>query len=542
MSATAAELFQTLPMASAGRVGVSVVGYDGAVRSRVGFDDGIEFRAGDGRPAYRVPAGRKAVERHMPDDSSFVVITFDANHQDRMEPFLRSLFTMLSDKEEVEFDMESMYSSSLALLEEVSIVGDMLPKLTAAETEQETAEMGLRALLVAASVERAIYLRMNHDVGQAEVLVQVVAQDGGLPVTEPYAEDELLFESDGDSVMWRAVRGQGGAILESVVDPDSLGPMGCPERLAQRQVIAVPIRYGSGDKAVTLGALLIMDKRANAYSSSTELGSQETKLASSVGAMLGSVLGTRKVAELGKELEMGQDMQQQILPTGAPEVAGYELAGLCTTSTHVGGDYYDFLSLPDGRTMIVIADVSGHNLPSGMMMVSARTTLRLLATRETHCRKIFDELASSLFSDLMKTERFITAAAVTIEEESHRLRIVNAGHNPTMIYRSETDEVEEIMADDTVLGFIPTPTHNVVKAELAPGDFILLYTDGVTESVNIDGEMFGEDRLKGVLKSSARGSATNILSAVFGAVEFHADKTSNDDDITAVVIKAKAPA
>ena len=99
---------------------------------------------------------------------------------------------------------------------------------------------------------------------------------------------------------------------------------------------------------------------------------------------------------------MGQDMQQQILPSGAPDVAGYDLAGLCTTSAHVGGDYYDFLALPDGRTMIVIADVSGHNLPSGMMMVSARTTLRLLASRETGCREIFDELASSLFSDLIK--------------------------------------------------------------------------------------------------------------------------------------------
>ncbi|MEE9125845.1 MAG: PP2C family protein-serine/threonine phosphatase, partial [Planctomycetota bacterium] len=399
---------------------------------------------------------------------------------------------------------------------------------------------GLRALMVAVSVERALYLRMNHDLGQAEVLVQVLAQDAGLPLVEPYTGDELVFESDGDSVMWRAVRGPGTGILESVVDPDSLGPIGCPERLAQRQVIAVPVRYGSGDKAVTMGALLIMDKRANAYSTSTELGSQETKLASSVGAMLGSVLGTRKVAEFGKELEMGQDMQQQILPSGAPDVVGYDLAGLCTTSAHVGGDYYDFLPLRDGRTMIMIADVSGHNLPSGMMMVSARTTLRLLALQETDCRKIFDELASSMFSDLIKTERFITAAAVTIEETSHRLQIVNAGHNPTMIYRAATDEVEELMADNTVLGFMPAPTHHMLEAELAPGDFVLLYTDGVTESMNIDGEMFGEERLKGVLRSSALGSATNILSAVFGAVEFHADKTSNEDDITAVVIKAKA--
>jgi len=539
LGATTAELFRQLPIASTGRLGLCVVGRNGLVRVRTGHDDGIEFRMEEGRPTYTVPSGRKALERRAQEEGGLVVVTFDADCANRLEPFLHVLFSMLADKEQVENDMESMFSSSLALLEEVSIVGEMLPKLTTAESEEETAEMGLRALLVAVSVERAIYVRVNKDAGQAQVVVQVVARHGDIPVAEPYTGDEFILESDGDSVMWRAVRGMGGAILESVVDPGCLGPDGCPERLARRQVIAVPVRYGSGGTAVTLGALLLMDKRSNAYSWSTELGSQETKLATSVGAMLGSVLGTRKVAELGKELQMGQDMQRQILPSAAPHVVGYDLAGLCTTSAHIGGDYYDFLRLPDGRTMVVIADVSGHNLPSGMLMVSARTTLRLLASRESDSGKIFDELARTLLSDLTKTERFITAAAVTLEERSKRLQIVSAGHNPTMIYRSATGETEQIMAHDTVLGFGAAPVHRVVESELHPGDFVLLYTDGVTEAMRVDGVMFGEERLEHVLRRAAQGSAAEILSAVFQAVDSYADKTKNDDDITAVVIKTK---
>jgi len=252
------------------------------------------------------------------------------------------------------------------------------------------------------------------------------------------------------------------------------------------------------------------------------------------------VLGTRKVTELGNEMRMAQTLQQQILPEGPPQIGGFDLAGRCTTSGAVGGDYFDFLELPDGRLMVVVADVSGHNLASGMIMVSARTTLRLLASSLGGPAPVFDALASSLFEDLTRTERFITAAAVAIGAGSSRIELVNAGHNPTMIYRAATGEIEEILGADTVLGFLSAPEHEVSVLDLLPGDVALLYTDGVTEAVDAKGEMFEEQRLRAVLADGAKGSADEILESVFRAVTDFADKSEKGDDVSAVVIKAVA--
>ena len=360
----------------------------------------------------------------------------------------------------------------------------------------------------------------------------------GVPRSTPYQGTAIV--ADGDGLVWRAARSTSGAILESVPGGAHLGEPASPESFARKQVIAVPVRYGTVDKAVTLGVLLMMDKRKNAYSNQTDLGSQETKLAFSVASMLGSVLGTRKVAELGNEMRMAQTLQQQILPESSPHVVGFDLAGRCTTSGAVGGDYFDFLQLPDGRMMVVVADVSGHNLASGMIMVSVRTTLRLLANSLSSPGPVFDALAASLFEDLNRTERFITAAAVAIEPGSRSVDLVNAGHNATMIYRAGTGAIEEVLGADTVLGFLPSPEHEVSTLDLCPGDVALLYTDGVTEATDANDEMFEEQRLRAVLRDAAPGSAAEILESVFRAVAEFADMAEQGDDVSAVVIKAIA--
>ena len=130
--------------------------------------------------------------------------------------------------------------------------------------------------------------------------------------------------------------------------------------------------------------------------------------------------------------------------------------------------------------------------------------------------------------------------AVVIGAGSSRIELVKAGHNPTMIYRAATGEIEEILGADTVLGFLSAPEHEVLVLDLLPGDVALLYTDGVTEAVDAKGEMFEEQRLRAVLADGAKGSADEILESVFRAVTDFADKAEKGDDVSAVVIKAVA--
>lgn len=530
------QLLEELPRVALGRVTLHVVTANGEIHRRAGGDDGTVVRNRAQGLVVEPGAGRSVFQQPL-SDGEVAILSFDSEEEEAVTSFLRCFFDLSEQKRVLEADMESIQPSSLALLEEVSMYNDTLPQLSAGSSADEVAEMGLQALVVAASLNRAVYLRYDQTADRCEVLVQVgVDETGRRAEREPFSGNPVALPDDG--IVWEAIRGSGAAILREVPEGERLGAFGSAESLAERELIAVPVSYGSEEKRVTLGVLLVMDKRANAYSNSESLGSQETKFATAVASMMGSVLGARKVAELGKELNLAQDIQREILPQAPAIVQGFDLAGRCSTSGAVGGDYFDFLPMRDGRTLVVVADVSGHNLASGMLMVGARATLRALTSKQDSPKVVFDDLADALYEDLTRTERFITIAAATLTEGGSRVEIVNAGHNDTMIYRAEKGEIERISSDAPILGFMPGARHGQHNTNLLPGDVMLLYTDGVVEATNSDGEMLGDARLGEMLADVASGSAEQILQAVFEAVESFADAAMPGDDVTAVVVKA----
>ena len=527
-------LLESLPAFLSGDVGVYVFAADGSLIESFGvvadvarFDD-----LGDCQSAVV----RKAL------DGSRVVVTMatvqpdSAGQPDSKVSFVAALVDSIIEREQLECDLESMSASSLSLLEEVAMVGDVMVELSTGEDDAQVVARGLASIVVAASVEQAVYLRHNPARDMFEVVVQVSIDDEHRrAVITPYTADSLVPASEG--VVGRAVRSMGSPLLESVPPSGRLGAEGSPENLAQHEVLAVPVTYGPQGQEKLIGVVMLFDKRATSYSTVTEFGSHETKMASALASMLGAVLGARMSAELGKEIKMATTIQQQILPDRPAKVAGFDLAGRCDTSGAVGGDYFDFLPMADDRTLAVVADVSGHNLASGMVMVSARATLRLLASKGADPVEIFDDLAAAMFTDLSQTERFITAAGCTIAPEQPEIEIVNAGHNDTMVFRHGSGVVERLPSEDTILGFLPGVNYERQTIGLEPGDVVVLYTDGITEAVNAYGEMFEEERLVSVLQRSCSGSAQEILDAIYGAVESFADEASGGDDITAVVVK-----
>lgn len=528
-------LFAALPAALDGLC-VRVVDGDGAVIGLAGTPDATRIEGhGSGVTAW-APRGRKAFARALGSGAT-MVFSFATERAARYEPLLGALGDVLMEKHHVEQDVESMNLSALAMLEEISMLVDTMPKLAAGTSEQKVAELALVELVVAAGVERALYVRRQHD--QCEILVQVCMDRGGRQATVvPYKGPAIVSEDDG--LLWRALRSDRADLFAEVPAGGRLGAPGSPESLARRQIVVVPVRYGDGGQVQTLGALVVMDKRDQSYAHRTVLGTPETKLATQIALMLGSMLGARKRTELDEELKTAKQIQRQILPDRPPAAPGIEFAGRVKNSGAVGGDYFDFVRMSDDRTLVVVADVSGHNLASGMIMVSARATLRALAMRHAAVGRVFDDLAKSLFDDLTRTERFITAVGAMVAPRERAVELVNAGHNDSLVFRAATGAVERIPSEDTVLGFLPAPKHDVRRETLQEGDVLLLYTDGATEATAPDGRMFGEEGLERVLIASAAGSAQQILDAVLGAVDQFADKSAESDDITAVVIKATA--
>ncbi|MGE3173639.1 MAG: PP2C family protein-serine/threonine phosphatase [Planctomycetota bacterium] len=491
-------------------------------------------------PQVLLAARQRAVHQTLPGGEELVA-TFAEGAHPALEPFLRVMLQTLARCEQLEQDMDSMNHSSLQLLEQVAMLGETLPKLSAAGSEAEIARTGLLACVTATGVERAIYLQTHPKSGLAEVLVHVEVDGHGRTVVRPYPLEDIVPLQDG--LIAEVLADGESAVLRSYDDGAARPEPMAPESLARRDVLGVPVTSDDGDRRQVLGVILLCDKLEGGYAAQrARLGSEERQVAVSFASMLGAVIGARKTAEFGKELSMAQAIQAQILPERPAAVTGFDLAGDYRTSGDVGGDYFDYVQLADGRTLAVIADVSGHNLASGMMMVSARATLRTLAAVRSDPAQLFEDLAQTMFQDLMRTERFITAAGVALSADSHSVQVVNAGHNDLMLYRAAFGTVSRLRADSTVFGFLPNATYESVAFELQPGDCLLLYTDGVTEAVDAGDEMFGEERLCQVLARAAVGTARQVIDAVLAAVQDFRKPGERGDDITVVAIKVPADA
>lgn len=460
----------------------------------------------------------------------------DPTHQ-----LVRSLLATIAERERLESDMESMNGSAMRLLEQVSMMGEALPRLSAGGDDTEIAALGLRACHRAAGVERVIYVAGDLDKEFGEVVVHDAGPTKRCE-TDPSLELEPVQPVTG---LLKEILGADGVLLRSVEGGERIGEPGSVEYLAERQVLGVPVTYGAGDKRVTLGALIMIDRATTLADEvdslevgTSELGNEEGQIAESFAAMLGAVLGARKVAELGKELAMAQTIQQQILPDGPVALDGFDVAAGYFACGAVGGDYYDYVPLADGRTMVVVADVSGHNLASGMVMVGARAMLRTMAGVSESPEQVFSQIAKLMYQDLTRTERFLTAAAIALCPNDGAVDHVSAGHNDLMVYRAATDSVERLESEDVILGFLPEPEYTSRRLHLKPGDCILLYTDGIPEAMDHTGEMFGEDRLAILFAQLATNrSAQRILDGVLQELDVFRRGQTGMDDVTAVVIR-----
>ncbi|MBX3463135.1 MAG: PP2C family protein-serine/threonine phosphatase [Planctomycetes bacterium] len=457
------------------------------------------------------------------------------------EPGVRELVAamlrMVAAFERLECDMESMNASSLRLMERVYELGEALPQLSAGVDEFEIANLGVRACHRAASVQQVVYVAHDPSRPWCEVIVHFTGAEGsaaatqGLPQFLPAQEGFL-----GDVLARRE-----GFELRAVPEGERLGEPGSPEHLAQHQILGVPVTFGAGGKRMVLGALLLIDKRVSAYANDDLLGTEEMQVAHSFAAMLGAVLGARKSAELGKEMTMARAIQRQILPLAAIELSGFDVAAEYRVCGAVGGDYFDYVPLADGRQMVVIADVSGHNLASGMMMVSARAMLRMLASVRSEPAQVFDRLAASMHEDLTRTERFLTAAAVALRADDRVVEYVSAGHNDLLVYRAASDRVEAVASRSTILGFVPDPVYESCRIRLEPGDCLLLFTDGITEAMDETEAMFGDDRLAAVLAQLAPGrTARGIVDGVLHELDRFRRGRLGHDDVTVVAIRCVA--
>jgi serine phosphatase RsbU (regulator of sigma subunit) len=205
---------------------------------------------------------------------------------------------------------------------------------------------------------------------------------------------------------------------------------------------------------------------------------------------------------------------------------------------NVGGDYYDFIWRDgDGHLAVVIADVSGHNVASALMMAVARSALRAELRSTGDPGRVLETANGFLYEDLTKAELFLSILCMVYEPRARTLRYASAGHNPALLFRPGEESCRVLDADGLLAGVLEGMTYPAEELSLDEGDAVLLYTDGLVEAANADGEMFGLARLADVFRRTSRLPAREILDRVFEAIYRFAGDRSGADDMTMVVLK-----
>jgi serine phosphatase RsbU (regulator of sigma subunit) len=239
---------------------------------------------------------------------------------------------------------------------------------------------------------------------------------------------------------------------------------------------------------------------------------------------------------LARELEHAAEIQRRLLPSSAPEIAGFDLAGYNSPCRTVGGDYYDFLMYPDGRVALFLGDVSGKGLGAALLMSSLQARIQvLLEEPESLAGRIF-RLNRSVAANC-PSNCFITLFAAVLDPASGELEYCNAGHNPPLLLRT-SNEVEPLAATGIPLGIQREATYEQKSCHMEPGDVLVLFSDGVTEAraPGVE-EEFGEQRLVTVIQEKRSSTAAGLIDAVNAELLSFTHGTPPADDITMVLAR-----
>jgi serine phosphatase RsbU (regulator of sigma subunit) len=234
-------------------------------------------------------------------------------------------------------------------------------------------------------------------------------------------------------------------------------------------------------------------------------------------------------------------IQQSMMPRSQPGVDGVDFAGQSIFCDQTGGDYYDYFEIGSGaqRCMgIVVGDVSDHGLPSALLMTSARAFLRESATRGGSISSIVGSVNCQLSRDIQASGRFMTLFYAQIDQARESIRWVRAGHDPGMLYDRCTDRFEELAGQGGLpLGVFEEAVYEEYQRRLAPGQILVIGTDGIWEARNDQGLMFGKQMLQKVIREHAESSSAQIVQQVLGSLTQFLFPLSLQDDATLVVVK-----
>jgi len=379
-------------------------------------------------------------------------------------------------------------------------------------------------------------------------------------------EEEMKHQSFrlGEGVLGEVAQ-QGQARIINDVQASGIMIGGTAEYLRNRSMLVVPLRI----REEPLGVMAVLCKQRGSFENEDRLLLRA--LADQGALFINNALLANEVAQqerLRRDLQIARDIQQRLLPEKCPEVKGYEIAALGSAATEVGGDYYDFFWVDDDHLAFVVADVSGKGVHAALIAAMIRSVFRTQAKGNPDVRLALCQ-ANEFIGEDLRSDMFVTCIYGILNVKESTFEWGRAGHEPLVVAHA-SGETDVSSPNGFALGVVPSPDFGelleVEKIQLQSGDRILLFTDGLTEAMNEDGEEFGMQRILDVLQNrentpvpaaplarpaltrsaatlpehiSSGGSGEGDLWTLEREVAQHVGSAAQSDDLTIVYLKVK---
>lgn len=339
----------------------------------------------------------------------------------------------------------------------------------------------------------------------------------------------------GEGVLARAWA-EGGAKLFDFNEPEMAGLADEGQQATSALVASLSYR----DK--TLGVLAVVNGPMSSTFGAEDLAVFKAIAEQSAFALFSEAvyLEASEKRRLDSDLETAREIQSILLPSTAPEMPGYEVAGLNVPARHVSGDYFDYLQLDDHRWGIAIADVSGKGIPAALITGMCRAVLRGAAANDLTAAGVLRQVNRRLYPDI-KEDMFVSMLYAVIDTEAGTISVARAGHDPPLLYRAATREVTPLTPPGMAVGIDSGDVFDRVVAEqtleLAKGDGLLLYTDGATEALDPHEAEFGAARLSRAVQANCTKEAGAMVRNIAEEVREFAGDAPQHDDITLIYIR-----
>ena len=247
---------------------------------------------------------------------------------------------------------------------------------------------------------------------------------------------------------------------------------------------------------------------------------------------------TQERRALENELELSQVVQRAMMPQQTPNITGYDIAGYNRPAQIIGGEYYDFFQFNDGVHGFVVADISGKGVSGGMLMTSLQTAFHTLVPETDSPTSVLERI-NRLYIHNIHFTTYVTIFFARLSADTRTLLYANAGHNPALLYRGVAKTRNWLRPTGAAIGLMEKFNVRSESLQLERGDIFVLYTDGITEAINLKREEFGKERLADVIEQNQTLSADELIQKILQSLNNFTDGKQLAGDITLVVYKVK---